>query len=75
VCALIIVEIDGTRHSLAPAAFHFNRKEKRLPARQILYSVKSAKSKPDFTGYYRKIKKKNQTGLLEKSMFLFSDKL
>jgi hypothetical protein len=64
---LIIVEIAGTKHSLAPAGvkmrqksqhcifatFHFNRKGKRLPARQILYSVKSAKSKPDFTGYYR----------------------
>jgi hypothetical protein len=48
------------------AAFPFNRKRKQLPALHILYFVKSIKNKPDFTGYYLKIKKKNQTCLLEK---------
>jgi hypothetical protein len=35
------------------AAFHFNRKGKRLPALHILYFVRSIKDKPDVTGYYR----------------------
>jgi hypothetical protein len=74
------VKIDGTKHSLAPAgvkkqqnsqhcifaAFHFNRKGKQLAAPHILYFVKSIKTKPDVTGYYRKIKKNNPSGLLEK---------
>ncbi|MDR2690723.1 MAG: hypothetical protein LBB73_00225 [Dysgonamonadaceae bacterium] len=57
----------GAGNSLAPAgikkrqksqhcifaAFHFNRKRKQLAALHILYFVKSIKTKPDVTGYYR----------------------
>jgi hypothetical protein len=73
------VKIDGAKHSLAPAGvkkqqnsqhcifavFHFNRKGKQLAAPHILYFVKSIKNKPDFTGDWQEIKKKNQTCLLE----------
>jgi hypothetical protein len=47
------------------AAFHLNRKRKQLAALHILYFMRSIKDKPDITGYYRKMKKNNPSGLLE----------